>query len=70
MTHCGTSVYDWVRMYSFGIPKGAEPAPTLHGYARTKAESLPAWLPAAVAGLLLLAGMMLVSMARADDGKI
>jgi len=66
LTHEGTSVYDWSRMYSFGIPRGAELAPAVQPYARTKAE----WLPAALAGLLLLGGMMLASMARADDEKI
>jgi hypothetical protein len=50
-------------MYSFGIPRGAELAPAVQPYARTKAE----WLPAALAGLLLLGGMMLASMARADE---
>ena len=57
-------------MDTFGFPKGAELAPTVGLCARTDAEWAPVWLLTAVAGLLLLAGVTLASMARADDGKV
>lgn len=57
-------------MYSFGIPKGAEPAPAVDECVQIRANILPRWLTAALLGLLLWAGMTLASVARADDAQI